>query len=182
MAILLKRNRKNAVVKFKNNNYHLSGVLKCKECGGNFRGIMSITNHRTKVKRPWYRCSSKGVSYIQCNNASVSAESISKQVWDIVDVVKENLNVLEELNDMIKLNASQPEQGFLDELEGLNKQLNKNLEKQKGLFEVFSQDSINLEIYKDRAELLRNEENKLGQRRIFFYICEKFRIMSKLIS
>ncbi len=55
----------------------------------------------------------------------------------------------------------------------------------------FSQDSINLEIYKDHAELLRNEEKKLkqdikavqlkildkrnsidlqGQRRIFFYI------------
>ena len=55
----------------------------------------------------------------------------------------------------------------------------------------FSQDSINLEIYKDNAELLRNEEKKLkqdikavqlkifdkrnsidlqGQRRIFFYI------------
>ena len=37
------------------------------------------------------------------------------------------------------------------------------LEKQKGLYEVFSQDSINLEIYKDRAELLRNEEKKLRQ-------------------
>ena len=30
-AVLFKRNRKNAVVKFKNNNYHLSGVLKFKE-------------------------------------------------------------------------------------------------------------------------------------------------------
>ena len=162
-AVLLKRNRKNAVVKFKNNNYHLSGVLKCKECGGNYRGIMSITNHRTKLKRPWYRCSSKGISYINCNNASVSAEVINKQVWDIVDVVRSNLHVLEELNDMIKLNASQPEQVFLDELEELTKQLNKNLEKQKGLFEVFSQDSINLEIYKDRAEILCNEEKKLRQ-------------------
>ena len=51
----------------------------------------------------------------------------------------------------------------MDELEGLTKALNKNLEKQKGLYEVFSQDSINLEIYKDRAELLRNEEKKLRQ-------------------
>lgn len=162
-AVLLKRNRKNAVVKFKNNNYHLSGVLKCKECGGNFRGIMSITNHRTKVKRPWYRCSSKGVSYSTCHNPSVSADVISAQVWDVIDLVCQNLHVLEELGDMVKLNATQPEQVFLDELEALTKQLNKNLEKQKGLFEVFTQDSINLEIYKDRAELLRNEEKKLRQ-------------------
>ncbi len=162
-SVLLKRNRTNAVVKFKNNNYHFSGVLKCKVCNGNFRGIMSISNHRTKVKHPWYRCSSKGVSYLKCDNASVSADAIGKQVWDIVNVVCQNLHVLEEFGDMIKLNASQPEQIFLDELEGLTKLLNKNLEKQKGLYEVFAQDSINLEIYKDRAELLRNEEKKLKQ-------------------
>lgn len=29
------------------------------------------------------------------------------------------------------------------------------------MYEIFSQDNINLEIYKDRAELLRNEEKKL---------------------
>jgi len=162
-SVLLKRNRTNAVVKFKNNNYHLSGVLKCKECNGSFRGIMSVSNHRTKVKRPWYRCSSKGVVYIKCNNASVSADAISAQVWDIVDVVRQNLHVIEEFGNMVRLNTSQPEQIFLDKLEILAKLLNKNLEKQKGLYEVFSQDSINLEIYKDRAELLRNEEKKLKQ-------------------
>ena len=151
------------VVKFKNNNYHLSGLLKCKECEGNFRGIMSVTNHRTKVKHPWYRCSSKGVAYIKCNNAGVSADAISAQVWDIIDVVRQNLHVIEELGDLIKLNSSQPEQVFLDELEELAKLLNKNLKKQKGLYEVFAQDKINLEIYKDRAELLRNEEKKLKQ-------------------
>ena len=99
---------------------------------------MSITNHRTKVKRPWYRCSSKGVSYLKSNNASVSADTIDRQVWDIIDVVRQNVHVIEKLGDMIKLNASQPEQVFLDELEGLTKQLNKNFEEQKGLFEVFS--------------------------------------------
>ena len=34
-------------------------------------------------------------------------------------------------------NTSQPERVFLDELEALAKLLNKNLEKQKGLYEVF---------------------------------------------
>lgn len=31
---LLKRNRTNGVVRFRNNVYHLSGILKCNECGG----------------------------------------------------------------------------------------------------------------------------------------------------
>jgi hypothetical protein len=41
--------------------------------------------------------------------------------------------------------------------------LAKNLEKQKALYEVFSEDKINIDIYKDKAELLRNEEKKLRQ-------------------
>lgn len=41
--------------------------------------------------------------------------------------------------------------------------LKKNIEKQKGIYELFSEDKINLALYKDRAELLSNEEKKLKQ-------------------
>jgi hypothetical protein len=64
---------------------------------------------------------------------------------------------------MIKLNASEPEQMYVEQLEEKEALLHKNLEKQKGLYEVFASDSINLEIYKERAEILRNEEKKLRQ-------------------
>ncbi|MBL7130681.1 MAG: recombinase family protein [Candidatus Omnitrophica bacterium] len=160
---LLKRNRTNTVVRFKNNVYHLSGVLKCNECGGNYRGLTLTVNHRTKMRRPWYCCSSKGVSYIKCGNKSVTADAINKQVWDIIDTISKNLHVIEELGDMIKLSATEPEQHYIEELETKEKGLSKNLEKQKALYEVFSEDKINIDIYKDRAELLRNEEKKLRQ-------------------
>ena len=163
VARLLKRNRTNSVVRFRNNVYHLSGILKCNECGGNFRGMTATVNHRTKDRRPWYRCSSKGVPYIKCNNKSVTADAINKQVWDIVDVVARNLHVLEALGDMIKLSASEPEQLYVEQLEEKEALLHKNLEKQKGLYEVFASDNINLEIYKERAERLRNEEKKFKQ-------------------
>ncbi|MFH1678495.1 MAG: recombinase family protein [Candidatus Omnitrophota bacterium] len=141
----------------------LTGVLKCHECGLNFRGCMSLTNHRTREKKPWYRCSSKGVSYIICGNASVSAEDINKQVWDIIDTICRNLHVMEELSDMIKLSSTEPEERYVEALEAKQLLVNKNLEKQKGLYEVFSQDGINLDIYKEKAELLRNEEKRLRQ-------------------
>ncbi|MBU4311122.1 MAG: recombinase family protein [Candidatus Omnitrophica bacterium] len=160
---LLKRNRTNTVVRFKNNVYHLSGVLKCNECGMNYRGLTLTVNHRTKARRPWYCCSSKGVSYIKCENKSVTADAINKQVWDIIDTISKNLHVIEELGDMIKLSATEPEQHYIEELETKEKALSKNLEKQKALYEVFSEDKINIDIYKDRAELLRNEEKKLRQ-------------------
>jgi hypothetical protein len=160
---LLKRNRTNGVVRFRNNVYHLSGILKCNECGGNYRGITATVNHRTKMRRPWYRCSSKGIPHIKCNNMSVTADAINKQVWDIIEIIRKNVHVLEELGDMIKLNASEPEQLYIEQLEEKDALLKKNLEKQKGIYELFSEDKINLELYKDRAELLRNEEKKLKQ-------------------
>jgi len=50
------------------------------------------------------------VSYIKCANKSVTAEDINRQVWDIIDTIAKNLHVIEELGDMIKLSAIEPEQ------------------------------------------------------------------------
>ncbi len=162
-STLLKRNRTNGIVRFRNNVYHLSGILKCNECGGNYRGMTHIVNHRTKMRRPWYRCSSKGVRYIKCNNKSVTADAINKQVWDIVEVIRKNLHVLEELGDMIRLNASEPERVYMEQLEEKEALLKKNVEKQRAIYELFSEDKINMGLYKERAELLSNEEKKLKQ-------------------
>ena len=108
-------------------------------------------------------CSSKGIPHIKCSNKSVTADAINKQVWDIVEVIRQNLHVLEELGDMIKLNASEPEQLYVEQLEDKDALLKKNIEKQKGIYELFSEDKINLALYKDRAELLSNQEKKLKQ-------------------
>lgn len=159
----LATNRTNAVVRFRNNVYHLSGVLKCNMCGRNYRGLTLTANHRTKARRPWYCCSSVGVSYVKCGNKSVTADAVNQQVWDIIDIISKNLHVIEELGDVIKMTATEPEQYLIDELEAKEKALNKNIEKQKVLYEVFSEDKINADIYKERADLLRNEEKKLKQ-------------------
>ena len=104
-----------------------------------------------------------GVSYVKCNNKYVKADVINKQVWDIIDTISKNLHVIEELSDVIKLTATEPEQKSIEDLEAKEKELSRNLEKQKGLYEVFSEDKINIDIYKDRAELLRNEEKRFRQ-------------------
>lgn len=122
---------------------------------------MSTVNHRTKDKRAWYHCSSKEQYYTKCSNKSVTADAINRQVWDIIDTISRNLHILEELGDAIKLSATEPEQCYVEQLEQEEKLLNRNLEKQKGLYEVYSEDKINLNLYKERAELLRNEEKKL---------------------
>ena len=163
VQVLLSRNRTNAVVKFRNSIYHLSGILKCNECGGNYRGVMVISNRRIGKKRAWYRCSSVGIKHINCNNKSVTADEIEKQAWDIIDVIRKNVHVLEGLTDAIKLNASEPEKVYVDQLTEKEDLLKKNIDKQKGLYELFSEDKINLELYKDKADALRQEEKRLKQ-------------------
>lgn len=158
---LLRRNRTNSVVRFKNNVYHLSGVLRCHECGKVFRGYMSVSNHRTRDKKEYYRCSSKGVYYLKCNSVSISADDANKQVWQIVDTISQNLHVLEELGDRIKLGTVEPEETLIEKLEESERLLHKNLEKQKSLYEIFSEDKLNIDIYKEKAEILRNEEKRI---------------------
>ncbi len=102
---LLDRNQRNKVVRFKNNIYHLSGVLRCPECGGVYRGKMVVSNHARNEKKAWYYCSSVGVYYLECNNKAVPADLINKQVWDIIDLISQNIHVLEELGDVLKLSA-----------------------------------------------------------------------------
>jgi len=94
---------------------------------------------------------------------SVTADAINKQVWDIIEIIRKNVHVLEELGDMIKLNASEPEQLYIEQLEEKDTLLKKNVEKQRAIYELFSEDKINMGLYKERAELLSNEEKKLKQ-------------------
>lgn len=163
VQMLLSRNRTNSKVKFKNTPYHLSGIIKCKECGSNYRGVMIASNRTKGIKKAWYRCASVGLPYIQCNNGSLTEEAVNRVVWDIIDVIFKNTHVIEELSDAIKLNASEPEQVYIDQLAVKETLIKKNLDKQKGLYELFSEDKINLELYKNKAESLRQEEKRLKQ-------------------
>lgn len=51
----------------------------------------------------------------------------------------------------------------MDQLTEKENLLKKNVDKQKGLYELFAEDKINLELYKDKAEALRQEEKRFKQ-------------------
>lgn len=53
---LLSRNRTNSVVRFKNNIYHLSGILRCHYCKRPYYGKMVMSNTAKNQKKPWYYC------------------------------------------------------------------------------------------------------------------------------
>lgn len=158
---ILSKNRKGKIIKFKNNIYHLSGVLRCADCGGSYRGKMVIANHRTQKKKAWYYCSSYGTFYLKCNNKAVSADVIDKQIWEVIDIISDNLHILEEMEDTIKISVSEPEECYREQLEEKDKALVKNLEDQKELYKIHKQGIMNFNIYKEEAEQLCEAEHKL---------------------
>lgn len=158
---ILAMKRTNQVVRFKNSIYHLSGVLRCNVCGNNYCGKMVMTNRARNLKKPWYHCLSKFSRLVPCNNMGVTAESINDQVWSILEIISENLHVLEELEDLIKVQATEPTECYVEQLKEKEKQKSVNIEKQRLLFEVHSEDRINIEVYKEKADCLRVEEKRL---------------------
>lgn len=83
----LARNRKSSPVRFRNNDYRLSGILFCKKCGLPYRGCKLSRNSKTKEKRAWYRCASMNFCDRKCMNKAVTAESIEQRILDIIEVM-----------------------------------------------------------------------------------------------
>lgn len=158
---LLAMKRKNNTVRFKNTIYHLSGVLRCGICGCNYCGKMVMTNRAQNLKKPWYYCMSQTKRMATCKNKAVTADDINRQVWEVIDIICRNIHVLEELGDLIRLSSEEPEECYMEQLEEKEKQMHKNLEVQKVLYEFFREDRINVELYREKSDLNRNEEKRL---------------------
>jgi len=155
------RNRTTNVIRFKDNIYHLSGVLFCKKCNLPYRGHMLSRNSVTHEKRAWYRCSSINYLDRECDNKAVTANALEYQVWEILEVVANNIRVLENLEEAITMASIEPEEHYLRVVKDLEAKLAKNLRNQKTLFEMHADDKINVEVYKEKAEELRSEEKRL---------------------
>src|SRR3989338_6822346 len=71
-------------------DYPLSGILYCAKCNHKYLGISSISNHRTGVKKRWYRCMGPYRSFIKCKNKSVKAQEIESEVAEILETLLKN--------------------------------------------------------------------------------------------
>ncbi len=162
VQVKLKANKKGSgVPKFKNNIYYLSGVLYCAECGLKYHGIMIVSNHRTGGKKPWYRCLSKGYSYITCHNRQVKAEDLEGPIFEILDIVAEQLPVKEEFADLLHQASKEPSEHYSNEFELKRQSLELNLKNQSELYDLYKEGRINIEIYRQKADELRQEETGL---------------------
>lgn len=158
----LRRNRRGALHRRNVNDYPLTGILYCARCGNRYQGTSSLSNHRTKKRKRWYKCSSMGTYHIKCDNPSAKAEDIEPKVFDIIKKVLSHKDIVYgRLDGLVKAHIYLNNADVQKELDELNELLKINLSKQSKLNDAYMDNLIGVEIYKDKVSLLREEENKI---------------------
>ena len=158
----LRANRRGALHRRNVFEYPLTGILYCAKCGYRYQGTSSISNHRTKKRKRWYKCSCMGTYHIKCDNPSMKAEDIEPKVFDIVTKVLTHRDMINgRLDSLVKANININNTDVRQDLDKLNELIKDNLTKQSKLNDAYMDNLIGIEIYKDKVSLLREEEKQI---------------------
>jgi site-specific DNA recombinase len=149
----------------KNKEYLLSGLLTCVKCNHKYNGISSISNHRTNKKKRWYRCSGPYASHIRCTNRSIKAEDIEPEVTKIVAqlIQNERLKQSRWLTGTLLKSVNFPNFGKSTKVDAVSLQnkLDDNHKKQLKLTDVYLENLLGEDVYRDKMDSLRGEEDQL---------------------
>jgi len=146
----------------KANDYPLSGILYCVKCNHKYLGISSISNHRTGVKKRWYRCAGPYRSFIRCKNKSVKANEIESEVAEILETLLKNDKLkTSRWTNVTPANFPIFAKNAKIDLEKVKNRLESNLKKQSKLTDAYLENLLSEELYKQKNESLRKEEEEL---------------------
>ncbi len=132
-----------------------------------YHGVMLDSNHRTKEKKPWYRCLSKSYPSVVCKNPQISAENLERQLIDKILYPMSFGFPLEDALDevcgeiLIRQSVKEPIEHYTVQFELKKKSLDQNLKQQSELYDLYKGNHINIEVYRQKAAELRREEASL---------------------
>jgi len=146
----------------KANDYPLSGILYCAKCNHKYLGISSISNHRTGVKKRWYRCNGPYKSFIRCKNKSVKAQEIESEVAGILETLLKNDKLkANRWTNVTPAEIASPPSAARNDVKVLKNRLQNNLKKQSKLTDAYLENLLSETLYKQKNEGLREEEEEL---------------------
>ena len=146
----------------KANDYPLSGLFYCAKCNHRYLGVSSISNHRTGVKKRWYRCSGPYKSFIRCKNKSVKANEIESEVAEILETLLKNDKLkTSRWTNVTGLEIASPPAGARNDVKVIKNRLESNLKKQSKLTDAYLENLLSETLYKQKNEGLRQEEEEL---------------------
>ena len=158
----LKANRKGVMHRNGVKEYPLSGILFCARCKHKYLGAANISQHRLGIKKRWYRCNARQVHFVKCPNPSVRAEILEPKVFEILErIISHSELKSERLDGIVRTRIQITDERLKEQKDRLKEDLRKNLEKQSRLNDVYLDNLVAIEVFKDKSILLREEEKQL---------------------
>jgi len=155
-------NRKGVLYRTNVFEYPITGILYCAKCGHRYQGTSNTSNHKTKKRKRWYKCSCMMHRHVKCTNPNIKAEDIEPKILDIVKKILSHKDIVNgRLDNIVKAHVYLNNSEIQVNLDNLNEALRVNLSKQSKLNDSYMENLIGIEIYKDKVSLLREEENMI---------------------
>ena len=152
-------------------DYLLSGILFCEKCHRKYIGASSVSNHRTKATKKWYRCSSRNNGYTTCSNQSAKAEDLDPQVAELLETLLHNPKLGSRWTNMTFPTTRPPEDEKRAKKEVSDK-LSVNLAKQARLTDAYIDGLMSREVFEDRNRLFMQDGEELKKLAAFYDLRE----------
>ena len=153
--------------------FPLTGILKCPVCGAGMTISRSTSKRKDGTRRvnEYYSCGNwknKGTSV--CNSNSIRVEVADEYVLNKIMEIINNESILKKVVDNINQNKSTKLKPMLEQLEQINKEIEKLTSKKSKNIELFedgildkSELSIRVKVINDDIEKLKYREQELKQ-------------------
>jgi len=151
--------------------YLLSGVLYCEKCHRKYIGVSSISNHRTKATKKWYRCSSRNNGFTACGNPNAQEGELKSQVAEMVDTLLHNPKIGSRWVSMTS-QAPQPTKDDKKASKEVKEKLTVNLAKQGKLTDAFIEGLLSKEVFEEKNRPLMEEGEELKKLAAYYELRE----------
>ncbi len=158
----LQRNRRGVLYRSTPNEYPLTGILYCADCGHKFRGKFNTSNHRSGTKKRWYACNAKQEHNIDCSNPAIKAEDLEPQIFAILETLVQHPDVKTgRVTGLTTQTSGQDETNLQNAKDELEDKLKDNFRKQKENNDARLDNLLAKEVFTNKMIDLRKEEQQI---------------------
>jgi site-specific DNA recombinase len=159
---LLDQNNNAPIRRSQRGKFAFSRLLYCEKCNHRYFGVSSISNHRTGERKTWYRCGGQQAHHIRCGANAIKEEVLEKT---ILAAMQDMLNS-DKLKDNRWMCMTDAPVGQISEVSGsdiagIKNGLKSNREKQLKLTDLYLNNFLSEDTFKEKNESLRQEEEGL---------------------
>jgi len=159
---LLDQNNNAPIRRSQRGKFAFSRLLYCEKCNHRYFGVSSISNHRTGERKTWYRCGGQQAHYVRCG-----ANAIKEEVLEniILAAMQDMLNS-DKLKDNRWMCMTDAPVGPIPgvssvDIADIKNELKSNRDKQIKLTDLYLNNFLSEDTFKEKNESLRQEEEAL---------------------